>query len=98
MTNIKDIYCLDINWLDKEIRDLREEIILSESLRDIPRAGIESFQLETLLQVKNKLNPIEPMVRGVLDDDRDYRLSTSRKHGVAYKNDEHYINTKQFKL
>lgn len=52
MTNLKDIYCIDINWIDARIKELEKEgISVSELIR---------FQLQ--------LKRIAPLIEDVMED------------------------------
>lgn len=105
MTNIKDIYCLDINWIDERIQLLtRKGISYMGENYPLAHASINGSTKE-LQELKAQLKPIQPLIEDTFDKGLEFgRQETLNTKGILRNQDftaldkEEYINTKQFEL
>jgi len=63
MTNIKNIYCIDINWIDNQIL-----YYSSGGYGQVEESEIYAkAKLELLQELKSKLKPITSLIEGAFD-------------------------------
>lgn len=94
MTNIKDIYCIDINWINKEI--LRR--VNDDEIWDKEEAITNEAKISLLVEISSLLKPIQPLIedaQAVASVIGMNDKNTVEQHSAALSK---YINTQQFDI
>ena len=105
MTKIKDIYGIDINWIDEKIYEHTQSIIKLRYKGDTAAnrvADILCNERDAYIEIKKKLKPIQPIIQSVMDSVNDEQLNEMKMRnehgsakGVAF---EVYINNQEYQL
>ena len=107
MTNIKDIYILDINWINKEIEEVKYLISIRKSEFPQTSEDFSNLHKEILLEtIKAQLKPIKLLIEESFRNGWADREKNKDEHPPYFHNDlswgenglNDYINTKQFEL
>ena len=111
MTNIKDIYCLDINQINEQI--INFELVIKNMEEDTNKRDTEwnelfigtLAQIDLLNGVKSQLKPIQPLIENAFNtgdfhggQDMQWTVGRISHSEFTALDKEDYINTKQFEL
>lgn len=95
LTDIKDIYCIDINDLNIYIEQLQEQY-------NKVKSEATYLSIQESLYLKAKLKPITPLIEDAFDDiellNNLLQYKSEKFEGAIVKSKGEYINTKQFKI
>ena len=102
MTNIKDIHCIDINWINSEItrlyRESNQQTNINPTFANI--CTHKAFMLESVL---SQLKPIQPLISITFQSGIDSTCTYyTPDKGIDFdeieKDKENYIFNKQFEI
>jgi len=98
MTNIKDIYCIDISVLNAKIKEYEDiSNSFTEENSSVYDVDIEGFVADELKRLKDQLKPITPLIEDTFDNGYNRGFdSASGEYDIISLSKKDYINTKQF--